>query len=73
MSRFLPQRYEVLREQATLLNAQGHLYEGTRQNMFWNKTQQCRSTFLDFQLFMCFWIFDIKQEKIDQKQQSKNI
>ena len=63
MSRSLPQRYGVLREQAMLLNAQGHLYKGTRQNMFGDKTQRYRLTFLDFQLFMCFWIFDIKTRK----------
>ena len=26
--------------------------------------------FLDFLLFMCFWIFDTKQVKINQKQQT---
>ena len=61
--KFLPHRYGVHREQATLLNAQGHLYKGIRQNMFWDKTQRCRSTFSDFQIFMCFRIFDIKNKK----------
>ena len=29
----------------------------------YDKTQQCRSNFLDFLLFMCFWIFDTKVRK----------
>ena len=35
-----------------------------------DNTQQCQSNFLDFILFMCFWIFDTKQVKNDKKQQT---
>ena len=35
-----------------------------------DKTQYCRSNILDFLLFMCFWIFDTKQVKIDKKEQT---
>ena len=57
------------KEQATLINAQSHLYEGTRQNMHVTLHKNADQTFLHFLLFMCFWIFDIKQVKIDKKEQ----
>ena len=31
--------------------------------MLWDKTQQSQSNFLIFQLFMWFWIFDIKTRR----------
>ena len=51
------------KEQATLVNAQSHLYDGTRQNMRVTKHNNAGQTFLDFLLFMCFWIFDTKTGK----------
>ena len=45
------------REQAMLVDAQSHLHKGTRENIFWDKTQQCRSNFLDFLLFRWFLDF----------------
>ena len=45
------------REQATLVNAQGHLYKGTRPNMLMTKHNNVGQNF-GFLLFMCFWIFN---------------
>ena len=58
------------KEKATLVNAQSHFYEGTRQNMRVTKHNNADQTFLDFLFLMCFWISDIKQEKIDKKEQT---
>ena len=58
------------KEQAKLINAQTHLYEGTRQNMRVTKHNNADQIFWIFLLFMCFWIFDTKQVKIDQKEQT---
>ena len=48
----------VHKEQATLVNAQNHLYKGTGQNMLVTKHNNVNQTF-----FMCFWIFDTKTNK----------
>ena len=49
------------KEQAMLVDAQSHLHKGTRETYFETKLQQCRSNFLDFLLFMSFWIFDTQK------------
>ena len=56
-------------EQVTLVNAQGHLYKGTRQNMLVTKHNNVDQTFWIF-YFLCVFEFFLtqKQEKIDQKQ-----
>ena len=56
-------------EQVTLVNAQGHLYKGTRQNMLVTKHNNVDQTFWIF-YFLCVFefFFTQKQEKIDQKQ-----
>ena len=51
------------KKQATLENAQSHKYKGTMQNMLETKHKNVDKTFLDFLLFMCFWIFDTKARK----------
>ena len=56
------------REQAMLVNAQGHLYKGTWQNMLMTKHNNVDQIF-DFLLFMWFFGFlTHKNEKIEQKQ-----
>ena len=52
---------QVHKEQAKLVNAQSHLYETTRLNMRVTKHNNVDQT---------FWIFDTKQVKVDQKQQT---
>ena len=61
------------REQATLVNAQGYLYEGTRQNMLVTKHNNVDQTFWIFYFLCVFGFLTQKQEKIDQKQQCENI
>ena len=55
-------------KQATLENAQSHKHKGTRQNKFWDKTQQCQSNFLIFYFYVIFGFLIHKKKKIDQKQ-----
>ena len=62
----------VHREQATLINAQSHLYEGTRQNMHVKKHNNADQTFWIFYFLCVFGFLTQKQEKINQKQ-CKNI
>ena len=51
------------REQATLVNAQSHLYEGTRQNMRVTKHNNADQTFWIFYFLCGFWIFDTQEGK----------
>ena len=61
------------REQAMLVNAQSHKYKGTRQNMLMTMYNNVDQTFWIF-YFLCVFEFLIqKQEKVDKKQQCKNI
>ena len=62
------------REQAILIDAQRHLYKGTRKNMFMTKHNNVDQTFWIFYFLCVFGFLTHKQEKIDkQKQQCKNI
>ena len=45
------------KEQAKLVNAQSHLYKGTRQNSYEICAQTYTIKLLNFSLFMWFWIF----------------
>ena len=51
------------KEQATLLNAQSHLYEGTRQNMHVSKHKNANQTFWIFYFLCVFGFFDTKTSK----------
>ena len=68
----------VHKKQAKFIDAQSHKYKGTRQNMLWDKTQQCQSNFLDFLLFgfstffVVFGFLTHNKEKIVKKQLSKD-
>ena len=54
------------KEQATLVNAQSHLYDGTRQNMRVTKHNNANQTF--WISFLCvFGFLTQKQVKIDKK------
>ena len=55
------------RGQATLINAQGHLYKGTRQNMLMTKHNNVDQTLWIFYFLCVFGFLTQKQEKIDQK------
>ena len=61
------------REQATLINAQGQLYEGTRKNMLVIKHNNVNQIFWIFYFLCVFGFLTQKQEKIDKKQQCENI
>ena len=56
------------KEQATLVNAQSHLYEGTRQNMRVTKHNNANQTFWNFYFLCVFGFLTQKQVKIDQKE-----
>ena len=58
-------------EQATLINAQTHLYEGTRLNMRVRKPNNADQTFWIFYFLCVFEFLTQKKVKIDQK--GKNI
>ena len=51
-----PTKIWVYREQATLINVQGHLYKGTRQNMHVTKHNNADQTFWIF-YFLCVFGF----------------
>ena len=55
-----PIKIQVHREQAKFINALSHWYRGTRLNMHVTMHNTADQT---------FWIFDIKQEKNNQKKQ----
>ena len=55
------------KEQATLINAQSHLYEGTRQNMHVTKYNNADQTFWIFYFLCVFGFLTQKQVKIDKK------
>ena len=55
------------KEQATLVNAQSHLCEGTRQNMRVTKHNNADQTFRIFYFLCVFGFLTQKQVKIDQK------
>ena len=55
-------------EQATLVNAQEHLYKGTRQNMLVTKHNNVNQIFWIFYFLCVFGFLTQKQEKIDKKQ-----
>ena len=59
------------REQAMLVNAQSHLYKGTRQNMHVTKHNDANQTFWIFYFLCVFEFLTQKKVKIDQK--GKNI
>ena len=44
------------------------MHKDTRQNKFWDKTQQCQSNFWFSTFYMVFGFLTHKNEKIDQKQ-----
>jgi len=56
----------VHKEQATLVNAQSHLYKGTRQNMRVTKHNNADQTFWIFYFLCVFGFLTQKQLKIDQ-------
>ena len=58
------------REQTTLVNAQSHLYEGTRQNMRMTKHNNVDQTFWIFYFLCIFGFLTQKQVKIDQKEKN---
>ena len=55
------------KEQATLVNAQSYLYDGTRQNMRVTKHNNADKTFWIFYFLCVFGFLTQKQVKIDQK------
>ena len=55
------------KEQATLINAQSHFYEGTRQNMRVTKHNNADQTFWIFYFLCVFGFLTQKQIKIDKK------
>ena len=61
----------VHKEQATLIDAQGHLYEGTRQNILVTKHNNANQTFWTFYFLCVFKFLTQKQVKIDQKNNVK--
>ena len=56
------------KEQATLVNTQSHLYEGTRQNMHVTRHNNVDQTFWIFYFLCVFGFLTQKQVKIDKKQ-----
>ena len=63
----------VHREQAKLVNAQSHLYEGTRQNMRVTKHNNANQNFWIFYLLCVFGFLTQKQVKIDQKEKHSKL
>ena len=63
-----PTIIKVHKEQATLVNAQSHLYEGTRQNMHVTKQNNADQTFWNFYFLSVFGFLTLKQVKIDKKE-----
>ena len=64
----------VHRKQAMLVDAQSHLHKITRQNIFWDKNLTMSIKFFGFSTFyVVFGFLTYKKEKIDQRQQCKNI
>ena len=61
----------VHKEQAKLVNAQSHLYEGTSQNMLVTIHNNADQTFGIFYFLCVFGFLTQKQVKIDQKQNVK--
>ena len=61
----------VHKGQATLVNAQSHLYKGTRQNMHMTLQKNADQTFWIFYFLCVFGFLTQKQVKIDQKQNVK--
>ena len=61
----------VHRKQFMLIDAQSHLHKGTRKNIFWDKTQQCRSNFLDFLLFI--WFLDFWHTRKKRLMKNNNV
>ena len=59
------------REQAMLMNAQSHLYEGTRQNMCVTKHNNADQTFWIFYFLCVFRFLTQKKVKIDKKENIK--
>ena len=55
------------KEQATLVNVQNHLYEGTRQNMHVTLHKNADQTFCIFYFLCVFGFLTQKQVKIDRK------
>ena len=55
------------KEQATLVNAQSHLYEGTRQNMHVTLHNNANQTFWILYFLFVFGFLTQKQVKIDKK------
>ena len=60
----------VHKEQATLVNAQSHLYEGTRQNMHVTGHKNTDQTFWIFYFLCVFGLLTQKQVKIDKKERT---
>ena len=61
------------REQATLVNAQSHLYEGTRQNMRVTKHNNANQTFWIFYFLCVFGFLTQKKVKIDEKENQSRL
>ena len=59
------------KEQAKLVNAQSHLYRGTRQNSHVICAQTYMINILIFSLFMWFWIFTHTKLKHKSKIKTK--
>ena len=58
-----PTKIWVHREQVTLVNAQGHLYKGTRQNMLVTKHNNVDQTFWIFYFLCVFGVFNTISNK----------
>ena len=63
----------VHKEQATLENAQSHLYKGTRQNMRVTKHNNANQTFWIFYFLCVFGFLTQKQVMIDQKEKHSKL
>ena len=61
------------KKQATLVNTQSHLYEGTRQNMHVTIYKNADQTFWIFYFLCIFGFLTQKQVKIDQKNNIQSI
>ena len=59
---------QVHKEQAKLVNAQSHLYRGTRLNMHVTKHNNTDQTFWIFYFLCVFGFLTQKQVKIDKKE-----
>ena len=69
--KIFPTMIWVHKEQAKLVNAQNHLYEGTRQNMLVTIHNNADQTFWIFYFLCVFRFLTQKQVKIDKKQNVK--